>query len=69
MDEALKDAVFSPEEVKKVTNALLEYDYAIQNGKRRQLPGLVRRRYAEREMFLGKDWKLFSKSDWRSKIY
>lgn len=69
MDEALKDGVFSPEEVKKVTAALLEYDYAVQGGKRRQLPGLVRRRYAEREMFLGKDWRLFAGSKWRDKIY
>lgn len=69
MDEALKDGVFSPEEVKKVTDALLSYDYAVQAGKRRQLPGLVRRRYAEREMFLGKDWRRFAGADWRSKIY
>jgi lysozyme len=69
LDEALKDGLFSPEEIKKVTDKLLTYDYAVQNGKRRQLPGLVRRRYAEREMFLGKNWRLFVGPNWRNKIY
>lgn len=69
IDASLKDGIFTTQEIKTVTDALLSYDYAVEGGKRRVLPGLTRRRYAEREMFMGKDWKLFSGSNWRSKIY
>lgn len=54
--------------VDNIAQNILRFDYAGKPPK--ILPGLTRRRYAEREMFCGGDWRLFSDvNTWRSKIY
>lgn len=47
----------------EMANNLLTFDYA--GSPPKQLPGLTRRRWAERAMYLGQDWTVFMGSDWQ----
>lgn len=64
VDEGLADGRFDQRELMQVANKLLEYDWAKKGGERKVLLGLKRRRYAEREMFIGGDWKKFAGANW-----
>lgn len=42
---------------------MLAFDFA--GSEHKHLPGLLRRRWAERAVYLGRDWSAFKGSDWR----
>lgn len=50
-------AILNSGDYAKAADTLLEYNYA--GSDNRVLAGLTRRRKAERELFLGRDWKIF----------
>lgn len=57
VDSGLADHHLTEAEAKKITDCILTYDWA--GNPPKVLEGLARRRYAERELFNGGDWRKF----------
>lgn len=64
VDKSLLDEHIDHDELRLVSNTMLEYDWAGSGANRKKLLGLKRRRLAEREMFMGGDWHKFVGPAW-----
>lgn len=64
LSNALMDQHIDRAELAAVTETLLTYDWAGSGANRKKLLGLKRRRWAEREMFLGGNWRKFTEKNW-----
>lgn len=68
LDVALDDYKLNSSEIDRIGSTILEYNYSGRGNTKKKLLGLVRRRHAEREMFMNGDWRKFCRPGWQKHL-